>query len=152
MLTSCLDCGTPSPATRCAKCDETFRRGRYRKQTEERKKRGGRPGYGGGYRRAASSVRALASRCWICGDGPRPDDPFQADHVTPLVADPYSTFLLPAHRSCNVGRSNRERDDERKNRTRGRGTRTPDDPNRSRTNRSDPPRTPEANSPPGQKT
>jgi hypothetical protein len=46
-------------------------------------------------------VRAEAVACWLCGDGPRPDDPWTADHVTP--GDPDS-ILLAAHRSCNSRR------------------------------------------------
>jgi hypothetical protein len=39
--------------------------------------------------------------CWLCGDGPRSNDPWAADHVYPGdLASP----LAPAHRSCNGAR------------------------------------------------
>ena len=62
--------------------------------------------YGGDYRKAAAEVRASTVACWLCGEGWRPNDPWQADHVTP--GDPESV-LLGAHRSCNIGRANKGR-------------------------------------------
>lgn len=89
----CLNCGRPTPQTRCSECEA-------RKQTLRNARR---THYHGDYRRRARQVRTEAERCWLCGDGPRPDDPWQADHVTP--GDPNS-LLLPAHRSCNARRGN----------------------------------------------
>lgn len=60
--------------------------------------------YKGDYRKRAKAVRDSATNCWICGDGYRQDDPFQADHLIPT--DPNS-LLLPAHASCNAKRGNR---------------------------------------------
>jgi 5-methylcytosine-specific restriction endonuclease McrA len=57
----------------------------------------------GTYTRNAAKVRAQAVTCWICGDGPRADDPWVADHVTPRMyggSDNISN-LRAAHRSCN---------------------------------------------------
>ena len=44
--------------------------------------------------------------CWICGEGARAGDPWQADHVT---AGDYHSQLLGAHRSCNIARANKAR-------------------------------------------
>ena len=60
--------------------------------------------YSGDYRKRAKEVRESATICWLCGDGARRDDPWQADHVVP--GDPYSV-LAPAHRSCNAARGNK---------------------------------------------
>jgi hypothetical protein len=62
--------------------------------------------YGGDYRKAAAEVRESTVACWLCGEGWRANDPWQADHVTP--GDPES-LLLGAHRSCNIGRANKAR-------------------------------------------
>jgi hypothetical protein len=62
------------------------------------KRRGTRAHYEGDYRKRAAKVRANATTCWICGNGPIDGDPWTADHVTP--GDPDSE-LRPAHRSCN---------------------------------------------------
>jgi len=55
------------------------------------------------YRKQALEVRANATTCWICDQGPKPDDPWTADHVD--AGQPTSP-LLPAHRSCNSRRGN----------------------------------------------
>lgn len=60
--------------------------------------------YSGDYRKRAKAVRESAVACHICGQGYRPHDPWQADHLIP--GDPYSP-LLPAHRSCNASRGNK---------------------------------------------
>jgi len=60
--------------------------------------------YSGSYQRRAKQVRATATICHLCGKGYNPNDPWQADHVTP--ADPNSQ-LLPAHASCNQARGNK---------------------------------------------
>jgi hypothetical protein len=44
--------------------------------------------------------------CWLCGEGARPNDPWQADHVDP---GNHHSQLLGAHRSCNIGRANKGR-------------------------------------------
>jgi hypothetical protein len=60
--------------------------------------------YSGDYRKRAAQVRATATVCHICGDGPRFNDPFEADHIDP--ANPASE-LKAAHRSCNGSRGNK---------------------------------------------
>ena len=59
--------------------------------------------YKGDYAARAKAVREAATHCWLCGQGPRPDDPWQADHIYPGQPD---SPLAPAHRSCNIRRSN----------------------------------------------
>ena len=92
----CLSCGKVTRTSRCATC-----------QTEhERVKSAGREPrahYAGDYRKRAKVVRDTAVACWICGEGWRDGDPWQADHVR--QGDPASP-LAPAHRTCNIARSN----------------------------------------------
>ena len=57
--------------------------------------------YKGDYAARAKAVRDAATHCWLCGEGPRPDDPWQADHIYPGQPD---SPLAPAHRSCNIRR------------------------------------------------
>lgn len=84
---------------RCTTCERDY----------QRRRNANRPQYAGSHDRRAAEVRANATVCWLCGEGPRPDDPWQADHVIP--ADPRSE-LRPAHRSCNARRGNRVLQDE----------------------------------------
>lgn len=86
----CIDCGTLSTATRCVICQR------------EKEARRPRSHYAGSYASRAKKVREGASVCWVCGEGARDGDPWQADHVYPGVAD---SPLLPAHRSCNIRRT-----------------------------------------------
>ena len=60
--------------------------------------------YSGDYRKRAAQVRATATVCHICGDGPRFNDPFEADHIEPGVQ---ASELKAAHRSCNGQRGNK---------------------------------------------
>jgi hypothetical protein len=62
--------------------------------------------YSGDYAKKAAEVRATTHVCWICGEGWRADDPWQADHVD--AGNPFSQ-LLGAHRSCNISRANKAR-------------------------------------------
>lgn len=105
----CLQCGVPCEGARCAKHRGMYEVARQRRQQAVRSSGGGaaRP-YRGDYARRAAEVRASTVLCWLCGEGWRADDPWQADHVTP--GDPLSE-LRGAHRSCNVGRANRGRSD-----------------------------------------
>lgn len=97
----CLVCGTPGPGSRCPTCQPE------RTRQPDTRKRGTRH-YTAEYRRRAKIIREQATHCWVCGGGPRENDPFQADHLVPGDATP-GTVLLPAHRSCNVARENKRR-------------------------------------------
>jgi len=57
----------------------------------------------GTYTRNAAKVRAAATTCHLCGDGPRPDDPWVADHLLPRIYGGSDGLhnLAPAHQSCN---------------------------------------------------
>jgi len=66
--------------------------------------------YGGNYAKQAAEVRAATHKCWICGEGWRQNDPWQADHVD--AGNPLSP-LLGAHRSCNIERANKARSKKR---------------------------------------
>ena len=95
MRRPCIDCGRLTErTTRCANCESLRNIQRHRRRTH----------YQGDYRKRAAQVRANATHCWICGDGPRADDPWQADHLIPGAID---SPLLPAHRSCNASRGNK---------------------------------------------
>lgn len=59
--------------------------------------------YRGNYKRRAKQITDNATTCHLCGQGPRPNDPWTADHVTPGDTSPTAP-LLPAHRSCNSSR------------------------------------------------
>lgn len=91
----CLTCGDPTTnGTRCIDCE----------QEKQRKRNARRDHYKGDYKRLAAAVRANAITCHLCGEGARPDDPWQADHLTP--GDPNSP-LAAAHRTCNASKGNR---------------------------------------------
>lgn len=66
------------------------------------------PHHRGTFPARAAKVRAAAdadplTRCWRCGEGKRPGDPWQAGHV--FDGDP-SSPLLAEHRSCNTRAGN----------------------------------------------
>jgi 5-methylcytosine-specific restriction endonuclease McrA len=109
MKQPCIDCGRPSDATRCPTHAAEHATRTNARQTTLRRSRGRRTYNSRGYRDASAAVRATATRCWICGEGPRRDDPWQADHVIPVKDAGGTGPLAAAHRSCNVGRSNRLR-------------------------------------------
>lgn len=94
-LKPCLGCGTLTRERRCPDC--------HAKRLAEMPKPKGRDRhYRGDYDKRAKAVRDSTERCWICGEGARAGDPWQADHI--IDGDPYSP-LLGAHRSCNIRRS-----------------------------------------------
>jgi 5-methylcytosine-specific restriction endonuclease McrA len=66
------------------------------------------PARGRHYTKNALAVVQAATRCHLCGEGPRPGDPFVADHVVPrsLGGSDEIDNLRPAHRSCNGRRGN----------------------------------------------
>lgn len=85
---------------RCPTCEANYQSQRHKKQSVTRN----RDHYRGNYRTRARLIRETAEACWYCGEGWRPDDPYQADHVIPrdVSAD---AILLPIHRSCNTKRA-----------------------------------------------
>ena len=114
MKNPCMDCGRPADGTRCPTHATRHQRGKDRTQTLRRISEGGRPHYGGGWKRKAALVRATATVCHICGEGPKPNDPWQADHTIPAQWGAGAGPILPAHRSCNIGRGNRTRHEQPK--------------------------------------
>jgi len=96
ILRACIECGQLSAHTRCRRCASSREQRRYRN----------RPHYHGDYKRRAAEVRANAQVCWLCKQGPNPDDPWTADHLIP--GDPDSP-LMAAHRSCNSRRGAQHR-------------------------------------------
>lgn len=115
----CIECGKLSLGdTRC----ETHRLERERirealRPNRVRKNKPYRPHYSGDYVRRARQVRQNAQYCHLCGDGPRHNDPWTADHL--VAGDPNSP-LKAAHRSCNSSRGDKPLD------TPNTGTNTPD--------------------------
>jgi hypothetical protein len=109
MKQPCLDCGTPTNGTRCQLHAATHNTQINTRATNKRRAQGPRTYNSRGYRHASAAVRATATQCWICGEGPRHDDPWQADHVIPVKNAGGTGPLAPAHRSCNIGRANRLR-------------------------------------------
>ena len=95
----CIDCGTLATGSRCPTCQTALER-RLSAQ------RGPRPHYAGDYRKRAKQVRESGQPCYLCGQYGTADDPIQADHL--VEGDPRSP-LLPAHRSCNIRKSNQSR-------------------------------------------
>lgn len=95
----CLDCGKLTDgASRCEPCRLAFGKVLDAKRDPAKRKH-----YSGNYRARAKAVRESATVCWLCGEGARDLDPWQADHVLPGQSD---SPLLPAHRSCNIRKGN----------------------------------------------
>lgn len=89
----CLECRRlTTSTTRCPTCEG--KRQAIRNASREH--------YKGDYPERARLVRETATHCYLCGLGPIPGDPFQADHVF----GPDNDTLAAAHRSCNIRKSN----------------------------------------------
>lgn len=98
----CIICGTLSRGSN--RCDD-HKKSQIRSEEKEAERAAKKKIlYGPHYRKRAAQVRATASACHICGEGARPNDPWQADHLIP--GDPMSP-LAPAHRSCNAKRGDK---------------------------------------------
>lgn len=102
----------PKPCLECGKLTSGGNRCDYHQNLVEQlheakralvKKNSGQ--YSGSYKRRAAEVRQTALICWICGEGPRVNDPWQADHVNPAESGDVAE-LKAAHGSCNRRRSN----------------------------------------------
>ena len=98
----CIDCGKLTRnGSRCEVHAAMVNKYADYKKAERKRMTGQ---YSGDYRKLAKEVRENATGGWLCGEGARRDDPWQADHVVP--GDMYSQ-LAPAHRSCNAARGNK---------------------------------------------
>jgi hypothetical protein len=93
----CLDCRRLTTGNRCPTCHTR------RQALTDAHRAHKREHYKGDYQARAKQVRLNATHCWLCGLGPIEGDPWQADHVYPGNPD---SPLAPAHRSCNIRRSN----------------------------------------------
>ena len=99
----CLDCGQlTSGGNRCDYHQNLVAQLHEIKRATVKRESGQ---YSGSYKRRAALVRATALVCWICGEGARVNDSWQADHVIPADAGDQAE-LRPAHGSCNRKRSN----------------------------------------------
>jgi hypothetical protein len=92
----CTDCGTPTPNTRCQPCMHRW----YLEHPKPKRKH-----YAGDYQTRRKKMLKTATHCYLCGQPPTPNDPLTADHVFAGVPD---SPLLPAHRSCNSRKGNRD--------------------------------------------
>ena len=101
----CLDCGQLSLGNRCP-THQTIVDNRTNVRRAAIKATTGQ--YKGSYTARAKAVRENAILCWICGQGARPNDPWQADHVNPAEHGD-TAQLLPAHGTCNRARGNKKR-------------------------------------------
>lgn len=100
----CLDCGQLTiKGNRCEAHQKQRNQVHDAKRAAVKKATGQ---YSGGYQTKARKVRETAVACWICGEGYRPHDPWQADHVNPAEHGA-NAVLLPAHASCNQSRGNK---------------------------------------------
>ena len=96
----CLDCGTlTKTGNRCPD------HARIVDREKEARRKPNRAHYKGAYTKQAKIVRDNATICWICKQGPKLNDPWTADHIFPGVPN---SPLLPAHRSCNSRRGNKQ--------------------------------------------
>jgi len=101
----CLDCGVlTSGGNRCEDHQNLVDQIHQIKRASRKKETGQ---YSGSYKRRAAEVRANALVCWICGEGARVGDPWQADHVNPSEHGE-TAELRAAHGSCNRQRSNKK--------------------------------------------
>jgi hypothetical protein len=110
MKQPCLDCGKVSDGTRCPRCQGRHTKQRNDQQTRRRSTSGGRPQYGSGWAKLSRGLRLGATTCWVCGKGPDPQDPWQADHIIPAEKTGGGGGpVAAAHRSCNISRANKLR-------------------------------------------
>lgn len=102
----CLDCGALTTAGNRCETDEAIRKQKKYRRDDANLERQARKRllYDAEYQKQAAIVRKNAQTCHICGQGARPGDPWQADHVIP---NNRNSILLPAHRSCNARRGNK---------------------------------------------
>ena len=98
----CLACGELSKDNYCPTCKKAIDRRRDADPIRREKKR---TLYSNTYRKNAALVRATATTCHLCGEGYKPHDPWEADHIYPHLGD--ASPLAPAHRSCNQTRGNK---------------------------------------------
>jgi len=99
----CIECGKlTSGGTRCDYHQNLVTQLHEIKRASVKKESGQ---YSGAYKRRAAMIRATAVVCWICGEGARANDPWQADHVLPSEHGDQAE-LRAAHATCNRKRSN----------------------------------------------
>lgn len=155
MKKPCLNCGRVSDNTRCPKCHAAAQKQTNMKAAARQKNRGGSPYDKGQYRTQAKQVRANATKCHICKQGPKPNDPFQADHLIPIQQGGGAGPLAAAHRSCNIRRANKLRahnPTDIANKTNNTSD-TPIDPHNTYTNQTtSQPHTPQAHTPKANQT
>jgi len=104
----------PRPCIRCGKlsrenlCEVHLAEVKVRANARGAERKARTNQYGGAYKRLAKLIRDTAEACHICGEGYRPLDPFEADHLTPGEEVTSLSQLAPAHRSCNINRGNKK--------------------------------------------
>lgn len=98
----CLKCGALSTNNICNSCTQARERIRDANPVRREHKR---TLYTTAYKKRAAIVRATATTCHLCGEGYKPGDPWEADHISPELGA--ASPLAPAHRSCNQRRGNK---------------------------------------------
>jgi len=108
MMKPCIDCGTPTDGTRCPTHATIRKQQTQATHQAKRNARGGRRTRGGAHMNGAPPLHSV---CWICGrQATNPNDPMQWDHLTPISqGGDQRGEVAPAHRSCNITRSNKGR-------------------------------------------
>ena len=105
MKRPCIECGKPTPDTRCLDCARDRERRRGTRQQR---------GLGRDHEvlraqalvDAGADERGIGGTCWLCGGTGTLDDPLTGDHVVPRsrggtnIRENYRA----AHRSCNSAR------------------------------------------------
>lgn len=104
VLRACLDCGEPSPGTRCDPC----RRALEQRTAQQRGTTTAR-GYGHRWQQRSNAVRTASPACQTCGTTGSKQNPLTVDHITPKAAggDDHRANLRTLCRRCNSAKGTR---------------------------------------------
>lgn len=93
----CNEPGCPALATYRGRCKTHARAQEVRRGTRQQR------GLGRDHEILRAQTLREEKHCWICGEGPRPNDPLEADHVTARAngGTNVRSNYRAAHASCN---------------------------------------------------
>ena len=100
----CLDCGTLSLGNRCPTHQQAIDEQAAQRRAAVKASTGQ---YSGNYTKLARIIRQTTITCALCGQGARPNDPWQADHKQPGTPVHSLDQLQGVHATCNRTRSNK---------------------------------------------